>query len=533
MHRMADPADTTGAAQGGGKTPGRLREGILWLAPWIVVNAAWALFALAMVKSPKHLLYILPFDALALLFLAFPPRSKARALWLVTALCVAGFLVQFFLVSGRIERTTNAMEDPAHFHRAMPYWLKVYKDSPEGWKNDNGYFKPYRVVAEVVHPDDETIQVVRRAPVALREPLGDVEVTLHWRRKNGEPEDSLRAPLDRSPGETVEIRGPVPGRPGHRVVWHHVPMTPTGFDGYCFASIPGDGPGRKAFYYFTARFREGSEGDRRHGECFLSFPYFAHLVYGGADARNRAWFPAKGSSEGPGTLPAPDAVPRVQDIFYVTFERRPDLYLLWIHVVLNLVALAVWVHSFYFAHRFLQTGAEGSLRRAHRSALWGLAVFFLTNFTLGCFVAWQVFDDAYGGYPFGLDITDNKTAVTALFFAVVLFLEGRRSFDPADRVVWWGNLALQAANLALVYAFVMKFSDSWNLPGLSRTAMVVFTVLYWAFSAVHLRTWLSARGKNRISDRTFAALVMVGAVLAIAVVLIPHSLTPQSFLSEP
>lgn len=87
---------------------------------------------------------------------------------------------------------------------------------------------------------------------------------------------------------------------------------------------------------------------------------------------------------------------------------------------------------------------------------WVVLFSFLGGFALGWVLNWQRFGVLWEGYPFGYDVTDNKTQIMFLFWLVVVLLSwrsfiGRRQGRDRvpDWVYAWAVLAAGAVSFAL------------------------------------------------------------------------------------
>ncbi len=83
----------------------------------------------------------------------------------------------------------------------------------------------------------------------------------------------------------------------------------------------------------------------------------------------------------------------------------------------------------------LRTGME-ALRKAgsyHRLVNWTLVFTFIGGLILGPVVQYFAFGDLWTGFPFGFDLTDNKTLVAVVFWLLAFFLKKKSR--------WWVILA--------------------------------------------------------------------------------------------
>jgi len=189
--------------------------------------------------------------------------------------------------------------------------------------------------------------------------------------------------------------------------------------------LPALGAGERYFYYFTARDGAGS------------------------------------------TVNVPSNAPE-KPLIDVRWENRIDLLVLTLHITLMIGATFFLVHSVYYALLMLTSASDGVgvPRKAHRAMRWGWLAFFIGGVPLGIYVSgaalgWQ---NAWGGWPLGVDLTDTKTEVLVVSWAIALLAR----------------------------------PDLWREGGLGVP-------------------WRS------VKNRSFAVLILVGALLTVLVYAIPHS----------
>ena len=152
--------------------------------------------------------------------------------------------------------------------------------------------------------------------------------------------------------------------------------------------------------------------------------------------------------------------------FYVTFEGRVNRMALIIHIVMVVAAIFFLIHTLYFAIKYLVNGGSIHIKKSYTSALTGWLLFSIAVIPLGYYVAHETFGTGWGGWPFGKDITDDKSQITSLY---------------------WGLLLL--------------FKSEWLFGKESK--------------------------KHFISDKLFCYLIIVGIILTTIVYLIPHSIFIQ------
>ncbi len=124
------------------------------------------------------------------------------------------------------------------------------------------------------------------------------------------------------------------------------------------------------------------------------------------------------------------------------------------HVVFMFAAFFFMVMSALFAIDILR-GREDK-KNAVRAARWALAASFIGGWPLGFILNYQTFGTLWEGFPFGYDVTDNKTQVIFVLWLVSLLLAwgsfigkgeekdrlGRRSFAIAVIACFLVSLAL-------------------------------------------------------------------------------------------
>lgn len=136
--------------------------------------------------------------------------------------------------------------------------------------------------------------------------------------------------------------------------------------------------------------------------------------------------------------------------------------LLYVHIFFMAVALVFLIHALYYA--LYQLTLEKKNELLYKSIFWGTVCFFIAGFPLGWWIANIAYGIAWGGVPFGWDITDNKTLITFIYWAAIMVLLKGNPFRLVDSK------------------------------------------------------------KYLISDRAFSILTIIGAIITLVVFLIPHSI---------
>lgn len=107
------------------------------------------------------------------------------------------------------------------------------------------------------------------------------------------------------------------------------------------------------------------------------------------------------------------------------FKGKVPVYFLIIHIIFMFAGLL-------FAFR---TGLE-TLRKAGNYSwmvTWTLGIVFIGGMILGPIVQEYAFGDFWTGFPYGTDLTDNKTLIAVIFWVLAYFLQKKSK--------WWVLLA--------------------------------------------------------------------------------------------
>ncbi len=117
-----------------------------------------------------------------------------------------------------------------------------------------------------------------------------------------------------------------------------------------------------------------------------------------------------------------------------------------------------------------RTGLEALKRKSHprKLALWTTLFLFLGGMVFGPLMQWYAFGAFWTGFPFGRDLTDNKTLIALIAWLIALFVgQGKRSA--------WGWI-LGASLITLIVFYIphsllgseLDYSKMENQPPLSR-----------------------------------------------------------------
>lgn len=154
-------------------------------------------------------------------------------------------------------------------------------------------------------------------------------------------------------------------------------------------------------------------------------------------------------------------------LLHVRWEGHVNTAILAAHITLMIGALFFLVHAIHFSLLILGARAAGSSRgglvaKVHRGVRWGWTCFFVGGIPLGIYVSGTAlgWGNAWGGWPLGSDITDTKTEILIVYWAIVLALR-LDLFAPGPAARLWSPISDRgtaililagAALTAIVYA---------------------------------------------------------------------------------
>jgi len=141
------------------------------------------------------------------------------------------------------------------------------------------------------------------------------------------------------------------------------------------------------------------------------------------DMADRYFYYIEAEDTGGNRVLIPSNAPE-RPLLYVTYEGRPNKIVLLFHIVLTMGSTLFLVHALYYAILVLaeKKGAGAWLQKCFHSVLWAWISFFTGAIPLGILVTWQTFGEGWGGWPIGSDVTDSKSQVLVLYWALVLLL---------------------------------------------------------------------------------------------------------------
>ena len=135
------------------------------------------------------------------------------------------------------------------------------------------------------------------------------------------------------------------------------------------------------------------------------------------------------------------------------YKGKASKLVIGAHVAFMFGAFFFMVMSFLAAIEILR-GREDK-RNAVRAARWVLATSFIGGWPLGFLLNYQTFGTVWEGFPFGYDVTDNKTQVIFILWLVSLFLAWGSFIGRGEEK---DRLGRKAFALAIVACFVISLA---------------------------------------------------------------------------
>jgi hypothetical protein len=195
------------------------------------------------------------------------------------------------------------------------------------------------------------------------------------------------------------------------------------------------------------------------------------------------------------TTQLPKYAPHDQFTFRVILGKgEATVSLLAAHVIFILGAIIFVLAAAYYSLKYLSKGY--GINKVIQTAGIATGMIFIGGFPLGWIIAYQVYGTPWTGIPFGWDITDNKTLVIFIYWVIILFMVKGTTM----------NLFSKGKGKYCPYRWLLSLSGKFN------------------FSQNNKRS-------DRLGYKRFAKLTIIGAVLTIALYLIPHSLMVSPLFS--
>jgi hypothetical protein len=183
---------------------------------------------------------------------------------------------------------------------------------------------------------------------------------------------------------------------------------------------------------------------RSHGGPFLptemtrleAGKYFGYLPPQSKGAKVEYYIEAKAGDNIVARVPAREKA----EAFVVVAKGTPERYILISHVVLIFIGLFFFIFSGYLGYKALKD--RRSLLYIPRVAFLGTLAFFIASIPLGMIVGYQTYGVAWEGFPVGRDLTDNKSLVILIYWAISSFLYRGSLFrkDPSRDLLSMGTM---------------------------------------------------------------------------------------------
>jgi len=121
--------------------------------------------------------------------------------------------------------------------------------------------------------------------------------------------------------------------------------------------------------------------------------------------------------------------------FVLAVKGTPNHYVLVAHIVIIFIALFFFIFAGYLSWRALRH--RRTLLFIPRVAFLGTVAFFIASIPLGMAVAYQTYGTPWTGFPVGRDLTDNKSLVILIWWAVcaVLYRGSLWRKDPSHDIL--------------------------------------------------------------------------------------------------
>lgn len=146
--------------------------------------------------------------------------------------------------------------------------------------------------------------------------------------------------------------------------------------------------------------------------------------------------------------------PATTRFFTLKYKGEVSQTVLLLHILCMFAAFFFIVESLIGASAVIARGESREFTVA--MTRWVVAFTFIGGWPLGFALNWQRFGVLWEGFPFGYDITDNKTQVMFLFWIVVVLLSWRSFFgrragrDPVpDRFYAWAVIVSALVSLLI------------------------------------------------------------------------------------
>lgn len=149
-----------------------------------------------------------------------------------------------------------------------------------------------------------------------------------------------------------------------------------------------------------------------------------------------------------------------ESFLLVKYKGEASPVILALHVIFMFGSFYFMIQSLWSAIEILSTG-EGKSRAVSNARLVLLCT-FIGGWPLGFLLNYQAFGTLWEGFPFGYDITDNKTQVIFLFWLVSLLLVRGSFLGKGEERDWLGPrglaIAVLLSYLVSLFLFIVPHS---------------------------------------------------------------------------
>lgn len=156
-----------------------------------------------------------------------------------------------------------------------------------------------------------------------------------------------------------------------------------------------------------------------------------------------------------GTDESLDVRPDTTRFFTLKYKGEVSATVLVLHILFIFAAFFFMVESMIGSASILARGEPREFTVA--MTRWVVVFTFIGGWPLGIALNWQRFGVLWEGFPFGYDITDNKTQLMFLFWVVVMLVSWRSFFGRrtgrdlvSDRFYAWVVMASALASLLII-----------------------------------------------------------------------------------
>ena len=144
----------------------------------------------------------------------------------------------------------------------------------------------------------------------------------------------------------------------------------------------------------------------------------------------------------------------------VKYKGEVSPVVLGLHIIFMFGAFYFMVQSLWSAIEILSSGR--GKRSAVSNTRWVLVFTFIGGWPLGFLLNYQAFGPIWEGFPFGYDITDNKTQLIFLFWLVSLLLVRGSFLGKGEERDWLGPrgfaLAILLSYILSLFLFIVPHS---------------------------------------------------------------------------